>query len=222
MITTSTNSSCYLCSRVPAANPLDLSKSFTNHSVARCPRSENLCDRCYGAIAGKEKQMYYWNPNKNQWSKIWGRSLSRLYQGDKLLCPTIEGEREGLLVVKDLATREAIRGWLLEPPSPPFTIAIAVSGQKHILPFAIQAEDRDRFPVQFETESLWVEREKFASLLQDYQALMALGFSKAEITSGDYRSDRLVAAIDSGFDSHEQAIASSRGSGLLLLAEHVA
>lgn len=214
--------SCYLCGKVNAANSLDLPKSFTSHSLARSPFSTKLCDRCYGAIAGNQKQMYYWNPNKNQWSKVWGRSLSRLYQGDKLLCPTIGGEREGLLMVKDLATREAIRGWLLNPPSPPFTIAIAVSGQKHILPFAIQAEDRDRFPVQFETESLWVDRNKFATLLHHYQALMALGFSKTEITSGDYRSDRLVAAINSDFSSHERVLACSRGSGLLLLAEHVA
>ena len=90
------------------------------------------------------------------------------------------------------------------------------------MPFAIQAEDRDRFPVQFETESLWVDRNKFATLLQHYQALIALGFCKTEITSGDYRSDRLVAAINSSFESHERAIAASRGSGLLLLAEHVA
>ena len=82
---------------------------------------------------------------------MFGRSLSRLYQGDRLLSPTIEGEREGLQIVKDLATREQIRDWLLNPPDPPFLIAIAQSGQKHILPMAEEAHDRDQFPVQFET-----------------------------------------------------------------------
>jgi hypothetical protein len=218
-------SNCYLCARDNATNPLDLPKSFTNHSAAKSPYSDKLCDRCYGAIAGNEKQLWYWNPNKNAWSKVWGRGLSRLYQCDKLLCPIIEGEREGLQIVKNLATREQIRCWLLDPPQPPFTIAIAVTGQKHVLPFAIEGLDRERFPVQFETESIGVTRSEFAKLLNKYQELMALGFSKSEITSGHYRSDRVISldcAQRDRFMLLDREMIVKRGSSSLLLVEHVA
>ena len=215
--------SCYLCGKTPANNPLELSKTFTAHSSARSPLSDKLCDRCYPSIAGDEKQLAYFNPNKNAWAKIWGRSLSRLYQGDKLLSPIIEGEREGLQIVKDLATREQIRGWLLDPPEPPFMIAIAQSGQKHITPLAQEGFDRDRFPVQFETESIWVVRAEFTVLLEKYQALMNMGFSKTEITSGHYRSDRIVALTDiTVFYDCERAIEPHRGTSLIQLIDHVA
>ena len=214
---------CYLCARTPATNPLDLPKTFTNHSAARCPQSDKLCDRCYATIAGNQKQMWYWNPNKEAWSKLWGRSLSRLYQGEKLLSPTIEGDREGLLVVKDLATREQIREWLTNPPEPPFTIAIAQSGQKHILSFAQEGLDLERFPVQFETESLWINRVEFVQVLGWYESLMGLGFSKTEISSGEYRSDRVVTAANNPqFWEWENNLSPYRGTPLIGLIEHVA
>jgi hypothetical protein len=225
--------SCYLCGRRGATNSLDLSKSFTNHNEAKCPNSDKLCDRCYSTIAGSQKQLWYWHPTKLSWSKIWGRGLSRLYQGDRLISPVLTGEIKtekaggqvttSLLVVRDLATREQIRSWLLDPPEPPFTIALSVSGQKHVLPFAEEGWDRDRFPVRFETETIWVVRSDFADLLDKYQQLMALGFSKSEITSGSYRSERLAAVVGSlEFEGLEKAIAYHRGGQLLQLVEFVA
>ena len=118
---------CYLCAK-PASNPLELSNTFTMHSSAKCPQSKLLCDRCHSTIAGNQKQLWYWNENKNKWSKLWGRSLSRVYQGEKLIAPIIEGtyaeEKDTFPVVKNLLTRVEIREHLLNPPQPPFTIAM--------------------------------------------------------------------------------------------------
>ena len=184
--------SCYLCGK-PAKNPLELKNSFTGHSMAKCPDSSFLCDRCYAPINGDEKQLWYWNEDKKKWSKLWGRSLTRLYIGDKLKSPTIEGEREGLRIVANLAKRAEIRVWLINPPSPPFTIAIAESGQKHILPWALESQSREFFPAQFELDTVWVDLRKFRTHLETYESLMQLGFSKTEINSGNYRSDRIMA-----------------------------
>jgi CRISPR type IV-associated protein Csf1 len=127
-------------------------------------------------------------------------------------------------IVRDLPTRADIRGWLLDPPDPPFRIAIAESGQKHILPWAQTGLDRDYYPVQFELDAIWIRRANLADLLGHYESLMALGFSKTEIDSGDYHSDRLMRAIQSNsdWDSHEQAVAAQRGSRLLALVGYVA
>lgn len=215
---------CYLCGK-PATLPLQLKDSFTAHSVCKVPTSGMMCDRCNAAINGEEKQLWYWNEAKGKWSPLWGRSLSRLYQGDHLLAPTIEGERtekgKTFPVVSALPTRAQMRDWLLDPPEPPFTIAIAESGQKHILPWAQEGLSRDYFPVQFELDSVWVKRVEFTKLLQDFEALMALEFSKTEILSGEYHSDRLMKAIDCFFPL-EDRIAPHRGSRILALASHVA
>lgn len=225
-------SNCYLCAK-PGSNPLELSNSFTMHSSAKCPESKMLCDRCYSTISGNQKQLWYFNLNKDKWSKLWGRSLSRVYQGDKLIAPIIEGEytegKDTFPVVKNLLTRVEIREFLLYPPEPPFTIAIAESGQKHIIPWALEAQNKELFPVQFELDTVYIDN-RFKELLNVYERLLGLGFSKSEIDSGDYRSDRLMKVFDKyweleeaiGYASAEEAIAKARETRLLQLISHIA
>jgi hypothetical protein len=215
---------CYLCGN-PATQPLQLAKSFTAHSACKVPASDKMCDRCNAAINGDEKLLWYWNEGKGKWSRLWGRSLSRLYLGNVLAVPALEGQHtEGKLtapVVTALATRAQMRDWLISPPDPPFTIAIAESGQKHILPWAQEGHDRNYFPVQFELDSLWIDRAQFTAILAAYESLMGLDFSKTEITSGQYHSDRLMKAWGQ-YESFDEALASWRGSRLLGLVSHVA
>ena len=212
---------CYLCGN-PATLPLSLKDSFTAHSLAKAPQSDRLCDRCAWVIP---LRCWYFSPNKQAWVKLFARNWSWLCQGDTLLAPTI-GEARGqgadcLPVVADLPTRIQMRGWLLEPPEPPFTIAIAESGQKHILPWAQAGHSRDHYPVQFEMDNLWVDRAQFTDLLSHYEALMALGFSKTEIDSGAWHSDRLMKALGR-YEVHDQALARVRGSRLMALLSYVA
>lgn len=213
---------CYLCGRL-AKKPLELKSSFTAHSQALLPSSNLMCDRCHKVIVGEWQQCWYWNDGKQKWSKLWSRNWSWLWSGDKLLSPTIGGEREGFPIVSNLPTRKEIKNWLLNPPRPPFTIVIAQSGQKHILPWARTAQSQDLFPVQFELDSIYLERKEFAVLLENYTQLMEMGFSKSEIDSGNYRSDRLMSVIDnSSFWEKDEAVKPYRGSLLFNLAGFVA
>ena len=218
--------SCYLCGQ-PATKPLELKSSFTAHSSARVPTSDKMCDRCHKTIIGEWQLCWYWNEGKGKWSKLWSRNWSWLWQGDTLLAPTIESSRtEGkdtLSIVSNLPTRQNIRLWLLNPPEPPFTIAIAESGQKHVLPWAIAAQNRDYFPVQMELDCVYVERAEFTELLYCYEQLMAMDFSKSEIDSGDYRSDRLAKVVgDEGFWELDESAKKYRGGLQLKLASFVA
>ena len=216
-------SRCYLCAK-PGTNPLQLSDSFTMHSSAKCPESRVLCDRCFATISGNQKQLWYWNPNKEKWSKLWGRSLSRIYQGEKLVAPTIEGKhtegKDTFSVVKNLLTRVEIREYLLNPPDPPFTIAIAESGQKHIIPWALESQSKTLFPVLFELDILYIDY-RFKNYLNIYEKLLGLGFSKAEIDLGEYRSDRLMKVFDKYYDL-EVIIEKIRNTRLLQLISYVA
>jgi CRISPR type IV-associated protein Csf1 len=142
-----------------------------------------------------------------------------------MISPTIKGQHtekgKTYPVVSGLPTRAEMRAWLLFPPSPPFRIIIAESGQKHILPWARVGHSRDCFPVQLELDSVWVDHREFTGLLGAYESLMALGFSKTEINSGSYHSDRLMRAI-ALYQDYEDIVAPYRGGRLLQLVAHVA
>lgn len=238
---------CYLCGR-PASRPLSLKDSFTAHPLCRVPWSDSMCDRCDRTINGDWQIVWYFNSEKEipksggqkgVWSKSFTRNFSWLFQGETLVYPQIGEPEEHVAIGADgkpkkpetlpvahkLLTRSLLREILLNPPQPPFTLAIAESGQKHILPWAAEALDRERFPVQFEMDSIFVDRARFAGLLGHYESLMALGFSKGEIQSGDYLSNRLQAAIATNSEEYwqaETAIAACRDTRLLELVGFVA
>lgn len=216
-----TISSCYLCGK-PASKTLKLKDSFTAHSLARVPTSDKLCDRCDWSI---NLRCFYFNPNKQKWGKLFSRNWSWLFQGEQLIAPRIEGThtegKDTLEIVAELPTRAQLREWLLDPPEPPFTIAIAESGQKHILFLSQEAQNRDFYPVQFELDTLHLDRTKFTALLQAYETLMSLEFSKSEIDTGNYRSDHLLKSFEQ-WELLEDQIALFRGSRLFQLVGYVA
>ena len=123
-------------------------------------------------------------------------------------------------MVKNLLTRVEIREYLLNPPEPPFTIAIAESGQKHIIPWALEAQSQNIFPIQFELDTVYID-DRFRQMLTVYEKLLALGFSKSEIDTGDYRSDRLCKCLNIWWEL-EQIIQSIRGTRLMELINYVA
>lgn len=212
---------CYLCGQ-SATKPLTLKDSFTAHSICKVPESDRMCDRCAWVIP---LRCWYFNPNKNKWGKLFSRNWSWLFQGQLLLAPIIEGNhtegKDTLPIVCRLPTRADVRGWLIDPPEPPFTIAIAESGQKHIVPWAQEGLNRDRFPVQFELDSVWINRSEFSSIIGNYEALMSLGFSKTEIDSGKYRSEKLMKCLDT-WHPLENQIVPYRGSRFLELISYLA
>lgn len=215
------NNYCYLCGK-PASLPLKLKDTFTAHSNAKCPQSKMICDRCDWSI---NLRCFYFNPNKQKWGKLFSRNWSWLFQEKELLSPVIEGEysegKDTLPVVSKLASRLEIRQWLIEPPEPPFTIAIAESGQKHILFLAQEAYSKNIFPVQFELDCLLINRELFISILTNYEKLLFLGFNKTEIESGEYRSEKLMQELVE-WERLEQQIEAYRGSRFFQLIGYVA
>jgi hypothetical protein len=211
-------SDCYLCGATKANHPLKLKNTFTAHSLARCPQSTKLCNRCEWAI---NLRAYYFNPTKKKYSLIYSRNWSWLYSGETLIAPTFNGEKDGIPIVENLPTRELIRQWLILPPEPPFTIAIAESGQKHILFLAQQAETRDVFPVQFELDTLIFNKLKFVSLLASFERIMGLGATKTEILTGNYKSQFLQNNLHDYWQD-DNVIAPHRGSRLLELVNYCA
>lgn len=178
----------------------------------------HLCDRCHRFMLGDLVQCWYWNgerehpvtKEKGLWVKVWSRSFSWLWQGETLLAPVIGdreehtsisnngkvGKPETLAVVTNLPTRAQMREWLVNPPTPPFQIAINQNGQKHVLYRAQTSLSQKFFSIVFEEDLVFVDRAKLVQLLGAYELLLANNFTKLEINFGKYRSDRVLRAGD--------------------------
>lgn len=216
---------CYICGSENDLRKLVLKDSFTAHTRCRYPSSSSMCQRCFDCIEGKYKQCWYWHPTKDKWSKLWGRNWSWLIVKDENYSfPTFSTPpfEDGLLRVENLPTRENIREWLTNPPEPPFTICIAVSGQKHTYPFAVESNSRDTFPVLFEESLIYLNRERFTNILDIVESLLALGFNKTEISTGEYSQSKLLKTDLSLWRSHESKIEPIRKSEIFSLAMFVA
>lgn len=211
-------SNCYLCGANNSTHKLKLKDRFTAHSLAKCPQSDKLCDRCEYSL---NLRANYFNQNKGKFSILYARNWSWLYQDKTLIFPTFNGEKDGLPIVENLPTREIIRDWLINPPEPPFTIAIAESGQKHILFLAQEAFNKELFPVQFELDTLIIKRQELIEVLTTFEKLMALGATKTEILTGEYKSQFLINNL-STYQEFENIIFRHRGSRFLELINFVA
>lgn len=204
----------------------------------------HLCGRCHDLVVGESSRCWYWNPSApskrspgetGEWSLLWTRGTSWLMSADQQ-CPRIgefieiapidgkTGKPKTPMTLRqifDLPTYGQIRQWLLDPPTPPFRIVIAESGKKHIDFLAPVAYCRDRFPVQFELDTLQIDRAEFTQILSAFESLMAAGFSKTEILTGQYRSDRLARSLPQ-YRQHEPLVSPHRETRLLALTKYVA
>lgn len=225
---------CHLCGYHDAPHPLILGEAFTARSQCRAPWSDRMCDRCHATATPGGIYTRVWlatDKADKPWSLTFTRSTSWLLRNPRdLTDPTNEPwigpvRDEGKGSYPELLNRPRltrIREWLLSPPKPPFAIAVATSGQKHVLPFTLTADSRDYFPVQFETSEVWVDRSVFAELLGKIEGLLAAGWSKDEVRSWQQqRTDRSVEAIALWF-AHGTELGAIAPSPLFQLACHVA
>jgi hypothetical protein len=210
-------SNCYLCGYSPASNKLNLKGSFTAHSLAVYPESNFLCDRCEWSINLRAK---YQKPD-GKISTLYARNWSWLFKGENLIYPILIEQKNDLPIVSEMPSRALIREWLVNPPKPPFTIAIAESGQKHILFLAQEAQNRELFPVQFELDTIYIKRKEFILVLNAFESLMGLEATKTEILAGDYKSSFLLKNLDI-FEDYDIVIQKYRGSRFLDLVSYVA
>lgn len=230
---------CYYCARPNSDRPLQISPSFTAGGLVKVPHSGVMCDRCHGIMFGDIQRVWYHNKDEDRWVSLYLRGIHQLWQGDTLLHPQLgapsehtqvsasgnKGKPATYPVLSGVPKRTEVREWLINPPEPPFTIAIAESGQKHILFLAQEGFSREAFPVQFEMDTLQIVRADFVALLDTYETLLNLGFSKTEIDSGNYRPDRILKCFEQ-WQELDNAIAQHRSGGtasrLLQLVSFVA
>jgi len=117
--------------------------------------------------------------------------------------------------------RSELRDILLNPPEPPFLVAIAVSGQKHLSFKTHIVYSNDNFPVLLEELLIFINPQKLKMLVESIEELYA-EFSKTEIESGNYNQARIKKFGLARWEMLESQISPRRGNRLFKLAIFIA
>ena len=116
-------------------------------------------------------------------------------------------------------SRAQLKGVLLEPPDPPFLIAIPTSGHKHLVIRTPVAWARDDYPVALEEVLLTVERPRLRAMVETVEILRT-AFTLDEVRSGHYQHGLRGLSLRD-FEAAEADAAAWRGHRLFSLALHV-
>ena len=118
-------------------------------------------------------------------------------------------------------SRLKLRNVLLNPPEPPFLLAIAVSGQKHLSFKAHIVYGCDLFPILLEEMLIFINPQELTAILEPIETLYT-EFSKVEIESGDYSQGRIKKFGPKRWQETESQISPRRGCRLFKLAVFIA
>ncbi len=171
--------------------------TFTNHTLARAPASQTLCQPCaYFASGDAYRQYAAAHPErglKTGHATGW-RSYSHLFSRDGHETPT----------------RPRWRAVLLAPPDPPFLACISTSGQKHTIFKGRVSTSAAQCWVLLEEELLLVDTAAVRRVLATVEALLALGFRRDDIARGTYNPAQIHRAGLANWEPLERAMQQHR------------
>lgn len=158
--------SCFYCGS-PADIKLKLSSSYVEWWTVAQPESAHICRGCEWMLNEKRRI-----PGKDKLQKT--RNYSWLVQAGRQTPYT-------------KANKAEITALLLSPPEPPWALALADSGQKHLLfRTPVNVEASSPYAVQLETETIGYTPQALTDRLQlAKQVVAAVGHKNAtEISAG--------------------------------------
>lgn len=177
-----TGDRCYLCGAVMDAPGWDrrdaFGPTFTNTNLAALPASIAVCQSCAAVSRGESWATY---------------AARRPDLGLKTVHP-ISWRSYPHLITRDvhlIPRGEQWRDILLDPPEPPFVAMIPITAQKHLLFRCAVAWDRERYPVQFEEERVWIDRARFGECVIAAEDLLLMGMSREGVETGRYNQEAI-------------------------------
>ena len=88
--------------------------------------------------------------------------------------------------------RQDWRGYLTNPPTPPFCFVLSTICKKHLIHKSEMAYDSEVFPIRFEDKIIEINCVDFANCLDALEKLYNAGLSKSSIRTGDYNTSMLL------------------------------
>ena len=141
----------------------------------------------------------------------------------------MQSHRCGLLRYSFLASdtlkicnRAQVRDYIINPPTPPFVMVVAVSQKKHLAIKSRMSYDRENYFCMLEEECIQVNRQQAEDTIKVCEALRGIGMTKDEICKGIIRFDKIKDFKLDAFDKINHALRPCMGSRLFDLCLFVA
>jgi CRISPR type IV-associated protein Csf1 len=171
-----------------------LGSSYTDWSRHKCPESDHICPAC---------------------------AFTMMLNTASHRCCLF---RYSFVADKQLhiCNRKEMRDYLINPPEPPFVMAVAVSQKKHIAFKSMVSYDRENFFCNLEEEQIQVNRQEAKDIISVCEALRGIGFTKDEISAGRIRFDKIKKFKLDAYDKINHLLRSIIGTRLFALCLFVA
>lgn len=201
-----TTDGCWLCGGLlidPIPRDSWVKPTFTNHNIVGDPDSAFICGPCEWAHSDRNVDLQRLT-GKDKPQRM--RNYTHIVSGG-VWYPLSKGQK------RDMAAL------LLAGGGFPELVVIAESGQKHLV-FRATVNQPGQLTgwVQFEEDTLCIQQGVLRDCLTGINSLLTLGFSKAEIESGNYLTYRIRQTGIETWDELESEIAGLRGSPVFALA----
>jgi hypothetical protein len=202
---------CCLCgsfSPVTAPWKKAFSSGFSDYSALANPASEVVCAACMWTMTGVPPKTY------RMWSTVYREDLQAGPSPEKAPpcgSRTLLTNRGNTHPVIDVLTNP--------PASGRWFVAIAQSGQKHILVFTeVNQGGSPSYSVRFEGINMRTSASEFSQVFDMALALRAAGFSADDIVTGRPNPARLTPETIPVWKSHAEQLSQTRNGSLLELA----
>ena len=88
--------------------------------------------------------------------------------------------------------RQDWRGYLTNPPEPPFCFVLSTICKKHLIFKSEMAYNREVYPIRFEGKNVQIDRKEFSNCLIAFERLYNAGLSKSSIRTGNYSTTAML------------------------------
>jgi hypothetical protein len=184
-----------------------LGANFTNRSMFHDDASDRVCAACLWCCSGKPPATL------RMWSIVAAPGHDLGPSHEKAFLQDTPG-----LLLTNRANPGPIADWLaFPPPTGPWVVSIAVSGQKHVVPYARVNHGRDTWTIRYENTDVTANPEQWAAVHAAAATLRRLGVPADDVLTGTPRY--LKTATDlAAWREHNTTLTPYHGSPLLALA----
>lgn len=178
-----------------------------DHTQARRPDSEHVCGGCAWALAGKPPATL------RMWSVAATTERDLPPSHPKCAMPVGPGAH-----LTNRADMRTVASLLCDPPPGEWLVTVAVSAQKHVVPYAMTSQGRGSWRVRVETCDITSDPTEMGWLLGRVARLRDAGFGPTQIAAVDPGTHLSTLARLTAWRDHAEPLAPYRGSPLLGMA----
>lgn len=168
--------------------------------------SDRICAGCLWCCSGKPPATL------RMWSIVATPTLTQPASHPKVWLDTGTS-----VCLTNRANPAPIRDALLDPPSGPWLVTVAYSGQKHVVPYAPINQDAGQWTIRVEDHYVTATPDLFRTVWEHATQIRRLGVPEDAVMTGDPRYIRTQDQLAT-WHHHNQQLAPYLGSPLLRLA----